>query len=103
MKAIKNLNIIALSIPLFISLFALFENGLFVLALLSTMITGAIQILLAIKYWQEHPKNVLIKIYFLGVTLFFLLLYFYVTNWIWCLPPLLCIYLSVLIHTNEIK
>jgi hypothetical protein len=103
MKAIKNLNIIALSIPLFISLFALFEKGIFVLALLSTMITGAIQILLAIKYWQEHPKNVLIKIYFLGVTLFFFLLYFYATNWIWCLPPLLCIYLSFLIHTNEIK
>lgn len=103
MKAIKNLNIIALGIPLFISLFALFENGFLVLALLSTMITGAIQILLAIKYWQEHPKNVLIKIYFLGVTLFFLLLYLYSTFWIWCLPPFLCIYLSILIHTNEIK
>lgn len=101
MKAIKVLNTIALGIPIFITLCGLFENGL--LALLSTMATGLIQIILAFKYWQEYPKNVFIKIYFFGVALFFLLLFFFNENWIWYLPPILCLYLSLLIYTYEIK
>ncbi len=103
MKAIKTLNTIALCIPLFIALFAIFERGLLVLALLSTMVTGLIQIILAFKYWQENPKNVFIKIYFFIVTVFFFFLCFFDQGWIWYLPPMLCLYLSLLIYTNEIK
>lgn len=76
MKAIKTLNTIALCIPIFISLFAIFESGLLALALLSTMVTGLIQMVLAFKYWQENPKNIFINIYFFIVAVFFS---FYVT------------------------
>lgn len=103
MKAIKTLNTIALGIPIFISLFAIFESGLLTLALLSTMVTGLIQIILAFKYWQENPKNIFIKIYFFNATLFFFLLCFFNKSWIWYLPPALCLYLSILIYTNENK
>jgi len=103
MKAIKNLNTIALSIPLFIAFFSIFERGLLALALLSTMVTGLIQVILAFKYWKENPKNVFIKIYFFIVSVFFFFLCFFDESWIWYLPPILCLYLSILIYTNEIN
>jgi hypothetical protein len=103
MKAIKTLNTIALCIPIIISLFAIFESGLFALALLSTMVTGLIQIILAFKYWQENPKNIFIKIYFFIVAVFFFALCFTNESWIWYLPPAICLYLSILIYTNENK
>nr|WP_315157353.1 hypothetical protein [uncultured Flavobacterium sp.] len=103
MKTIKTLNTIALCIPIFISLFAIFERGLLALALLSTMVTGLIQIILAFKYWQENTKNIFINIYFFIVALFFFFLWFSTESWIWCLPPALCLYLSLLIYTHETK
>lgn len=103
MKAIKTLNTIALCIPIFISLFAIFELGLLALALLSTMVTGLIQIILAFKYWQENTKNIFINIYFFIVALFFFFLCYSNESWIWYLPPVLCLYLSLLIYTYETK
>lgn len=103
MKAIKTLNTIALCIPIFISLFAIFERGLLALALFSTMVTGSIQIILAFKYWQKNPKNIFIKIYFFIVAVFFFFLCYSDGSWIWYLPPVLCLYLSLLIYTHEIK
>lgn len=103
MKAIKNLNTIALSIPIFIALCAIFESSILALALLSTMATGIIQLILAFKYWQENPKDISIKVYFSIVTIFFFFLFFFNESWIWYLPPILCFYLSLIIYTNEIK
>lgn len=103
MKAIKTLNTIALCIPIFISLFAIFERGLLALALLSTMVTGLIQTILAFKYCQKNPKNIFIKIYFFIVAVFFFFLWYSNESWIWYLPPFLCLYLSLIIYTNEIK
>jgi hypothetical protein len=103
MKAIKTLNTIALCIPIFISLFAIFASEILALALFSTMVTGLIQMILAFKYWQENPKNIFIKIYFFIVAVFFFFLNYFNESWIWFLPPVLCLYLSIIFYTHEIK
>jgi hypothetical protein len=96
----KTLNSIALLIPIFIGLLGFMEESIFILALVSTMATGFIQIIVGILYWIESPKSINIKIYFFFVIVFFLLLFSGVgKEWIWFLPPTLCIYLSILIYS----
>ncbi|WP_438965885.1 hypothetical protein [Flavobacterium sp.] len=97
---LKALNTIALFIPIFIGLLGLMAEGLFILAALSTMVTGLIQVVLGILYWIKFPKSISIKIYFLIVIIFFLLLFSKIAdNWIWFLPPILCLYLSILVYS----
>lgn len=97
---LKTFNSIALFIPIFFCLLGLIAEGFLMLAVLSTMITGFIQIIIGISYWIKFPNSIHIKIYFLVVIIFFLLLFFKTTyDWIWFLPPVLCIYISILIYS----
>jgi hypothetical protein len=102
MKGLKVLNTFALAVPISIAMIGLFDEEYFIMALVSTMITGFMQLVIGILFWLEFPSNRYIKLYFLIVTAFFILLFSKATNdWYWCLPPVLCVYLSVLIYTKK--
>ena len=102
MKALKTLNTIALCIPLSIALLGIFNQGFLIAALVSTMLTGFIQVLAGVGFWNEYPENVHIKIYFLFVIIFFTLMFLKIgTDWYYCIPPALCTYLSILIYTKK--
>lgn len=104
MKGLKVLNTIALGIPAFFGLLSIIDISFISDALVSTMATGTIQIITGILYWIEYPKSVAIRIYFSLVAFFFLSLPFlHLGDSIWFLPPILCLFLSVLVYSLTTK
>ncbi|NNT72438.1 hypothetical protein HKT18_09450 [Flavobacterium sp. IMCC34852] len=102
MKGLKVLNTIALAIPISFALLSIVDDGLLIAAVVSTMATGFIQLMASIYFWVEYPKSIHIKIYFFFVGTFFFLLFTKLTDdWYWVMPPILCLYLSVLIYTKK--
>lgn len=106
LKVLRVLNIIAIAIPSLLCLLAIFEVGLLVYAALSTLITGVIQVLIALVYWNSNKKDILINIYFAVLLLFTLLVFSNIADDTMVLPiiPLvLCIYLSYIIHFKKVR
>jgi hypothetical protein len=104
MKALKVLNTIAIGIPISFALLSLINDSYLMTALVSTMATGALQVVTGLLFWQEFPKNRYVKIYLLGVLFFFSCLAFSIlSDLIWCLPPTLCLYLSILVYSLKSK
>lgn len=107
----KILNTIAIGIPLFILLFGIIYEGAIILAAISTMITGLLQIIVGLIFWINHKSNTYIKVYFLLVASFFSLWYYnvninYINALTWPLiftPLALCIYISVIIYSQKEK
>ena len=107
----KILNTIAIGIPFFILLFGIIYEGAIILAAISTMITGLLQIIVGIFFWKNHKENIHIKIYFLLVASFFFLWYYnvninYIDTLTWPLiftPLVLCIYISSIIYSQKEK
>jgi apolipoprotein N-acyltransferase len=109
MKDLKITNTIAILIPLVLLLIGFVEEGLFYLAAYSTMLTGLLQIIIGLIYWNKYRENLYIKIYFLLVIAFFSLWYYneninYVDSLTWvliCFPLILCNFLSIIIYTKK--
>lgn len=109
MTTIKYLNTIAIGIPLILTILSIIDNGLIILAIYSTIITGVIQVLLGLIILIKEPRNKYIIIYFLVVIAFFSLWYFNVKNiysdlltfTLFPIPLILAIYLSILIYKKE--
>ncbi|MBE0391985.1 hypothetical protein [Flavobacterium sp. PL002] len=102
MNFLKVLNTVAIMIPLLFVIVGLFITDLLALAMISTILTGIIQLIIGISYFMKFPKNNDIKIYFVFVVLFFICISFNLTSgWIWILPPALCSYLSILIYSPK--
>lgn len=107
MKYLKTINLITVFLPVVLFIIGeIFERGAGIaLAILSMLFVGAIQILLGLMTAFMFPKNKNIKIYLLGVAIFFMLLYV-LTNMnndtlvfiILPMPILLCCYLTHIIH-----
>ena len=84
---------------------------LFFFSLLSTILTGFIQVLIGIKMILKEPRNLYLQIYIIGVLLYFSIyfisLYFRIYQildiFFLGVPPLLAIYLSVLIYKKANK
>jgi len=101
MKILKVLNTIALGIPLVIGLLGFINELFFIYALFSTVLTGLIQVSIAIYLATFRPKNNYIIAYFVLMFTFFVgWLGFGFNTWIWFLPILLSLYLSVLIYST---
>jgi hypothetical protein len=111
MKIIKNLNTLAIGIPIFILLFGIISKGALMLSVISTILTGFIQLILGIILLFKFKENIHYKIYFISVIILFSL-------WIWSptinkvdyftytliyIPPILAIYLSILIYKTPNK
>lgn len=102
MKVLKVLNTIALGIPIIFAVLSIINDDLLFISLMSTMATGAIQILVAFLYWYYFPKNIYIKVYFGFVTLFFFICYFpFFTIGFFFMPLLLAIFLSLIIYSTD--
>jgi hypothetical protein len=75
------------------------------------IITGILQLIIGIIYWIKFKKDLNIKIYYTLVLLFFSLWYFnenifYIDKLTWPLismPPILAIYLSIIIYKKANK
>jgi len=98
MKMLLKLNFIALGIPIVLGIIS------FMYGLVSTMLTGAIQVLIAIIMLVMNCRNIHLYIYLATTLLFFLLwLVFAAGNWIFALPPALAIYLTYIVTTEYKK
>jgi len=115
MKTIKFLNTIAIGIPIILATIGYIINDIsgnyYGYALFSTILTGLIQIILGIILLFKFKNNIHYKIYFANVIIFFAL-------WIWSpiinkidyftytliyIPPILAIYLSIMIYKTPNK
>jgi len=109
MKNLKITNTIAILTPLVLLLIGFIEEGFFYLAAYSTMLTGLIQIIISLIFWNKYRENQYIKIYFILVIAFFSLWYYneninYNNTLTWILiysPLVLCIYLSIIIYSTK--
>ncbi|MBS7232026.1 hypothetical protein KHA90_13425 [Flavobacterium psychroterrae] len=107
MKTTLQLNTFAVGLPLLILLtYPIVKEGAFFYAMLSTAITGFIQVLLGIKLIFEDPNNRYIQIYIAGVIMFFLLCFIQIEIYsseslritLLSLPLILAIYLSIILY-----
>src|SRR6218665_1558055 len=109
MKAIKILNTIAIGTPLVLLLIGIVTEdkaGEFSgFALLSTMFTGFVQVVLGILLMIWLPNNRYYQIYIVAVVLFFVLWFILHSfdlydfgYFLLGIPPCLAVYLSVLIY-----
>jgi hypothetical protein len=107
MKTIKTLNTIALLIPFIVAAGWFFNEDFIILAIVSTMATGFIQVCLGIFLLIKFPKNIPVIIYLSLVLLYFTLLYFNIEKAVcgeiilFGMPPILCLYLSIIIYTKK--
>ncbi|CAA9200508.1 hypothetical protein [Flavobacterium collinsii] len=110
MKTIKQLNTFAVGLPFLILItYPIAKEGAFFFSLLSTILTGIIQVLIGIKMILKEPHNRYLQIYIIGVLLYFAVyfissyfrIYQILNNFLLAVPPLLAIYLSVLIYKKE--
>lgn len=110
MKTIKYINTFAISLPFLIAItYPIFEDSAIVFGLYSTMITGFLQVILGIIMLFKNPKNKSFQFYIAAVLLFFSLWYFNANIYysdslsvcLFSIPPILAIYLSVLIYKKE--
>lgn len=105
MKYLRILNTIAFLIPIVVCIVvSIKEHSIgagFITGLVSTSITGAIQVIIAIIYFYKYPKDKLIKIYFIGVLIFGICWYSFLSDWYWLLPPVLFMLLSYIIYSKR--
>ena len=108
MKTIKKINTFAIALPFIIAVFAISNENLLIIALLSTMATGFIQVLISLYLLVQEPRNKYLQIYLVIVILFFGL-WFINANYhysdeliflLFALPVVLAIYLSIIIYKN---
>ena len=107
MKAIHQLNIFAVGFPLLLGLMGIFFQDLLFYALISTMLTGLIQVVLGIWLLFHYSKDNNPKLY-LGSVIAYFSLWFIVSNsgldfkyftFIFTITPIvLAIYLSLIIY-----
>ena len=106
MKIIKYINTFAVGLPILIALLSLINEKYISTALVSTMLTGFVQIVLGLLLLYNNPKNKNLQIYIAVVILFFTLWYFnmnifysdFLTFILYPIPLFLAIYISVIIY-----
>lgn len=92
------INLIGIGSPFLIAAFIVFDPGMLFIALLSTMVTGFIQVSIGLSLLIDHYKNKHLQTYFLFCILFFSLCYTTDWWWIWAMPPVLAIYMTIILH-----
>ena len=103
MKIRSIINYLALALPLVLAIIGLLDEQFYMYALLSTAVTGGIQVLLALTMLPNHRSS-LLYIYLCITALFFTVWYF-VSNetGIFAVPPALAIFLTYIIYIESRK
>lgn len=98
MTANQQNNLLAIGIPITIGFFGIFSILALAIALLSTIITGILQITIAYNLLDQHYKNKHLQIYFFTCILFFSLWIFTTWEWIFLIPAILALYMTLIVH-----
>ncbi|RXR34747.1 hypothetical protein EQG68_02225 [Flavobacterium piscinae] len=93
MKYLKILNTVAIGIPIVLAFLGIFDEGMLMYALVSTMVTGFIQVIVGILFWIKEWKNYLIISYLVGVILFFMGISLTKYDSFWIMPPIFCVFI----------
>lgn len=103
MKIRSIINYLALALPAVLALIGLGDEQFYMYALLSTAVTGGIQVLLALTMLPNHSSN-LLYIY-LTITALFFTVWYFVSNetGIFAIPPALAIFLTYIIYKEYQK
>ena len=113
MTTIQKINTFALSLPLVIlASYPVFKEEALIFALISAMITGFIQVIISFFLLAKNPKNKWYQFYILAVISFFVLWYYsttiqnnndHITYILLATPPILAIYISVIVYKKVNK
>ncbi|CAD0005686.1 MULTISPECIES: hypothetical protein [Flavobacterium] len=106
MKTINYFNYFFVSIPIFFCLMAIINIGFLSYAMLSTILTGIFQIVIGLKMYVHEPHDKNLQTYFASVLLFFVSLiiickmglYDLLNYILFGIPPVIAIYLSLIIY-----
>lgn len=105
MKIRSIINYFALVMPLLLGLagFALQDDDIYIYALLSTAITGAIQVIIALTMLPKHSSNLLYT--YLAITAMFFIIWNFTREdfYIFAIPPALAILLTYIIYIEGKK
>ena len=103
MKIRSIINYLALALPAVLALIGLGDEQFYMYALLSTAVTGGIQVLLALTMLPNHRSS-LLYIY-LSITALFFTVWYFVSNetGIFAVPPALAIFLTYIIYVERKK
>jgi len=97
MKNILQLNYFFVGVPIALGLLGFVYNPLWFFAAITPILTGFFQVIQAIcLYIEKDFRNRYLSIYFIVTILFFILWINTSWQWIWALPPILAIYLTVI-------
>ena len=110
MKIIKYLNTFAIGLPIILGILSLVNEKYIATAMVSTILTGIIQVILGLLLLYYNPKNKYLQTYIVTVILFFLFWYYNVnivytellSYILYPIPIILSIYLSFLIYKRKI-
>ncbi|MGJ8592511.1 MAG: hypothetical protein ACSHXF_08180 [Aquaticitalea sp.] len=106
MRIAHHLNLFAVGLPVMLCLLGILDEQFLFYGLISTMLTGFIQVIIGIKLFLDEPKNKCLQIYLISVAVFFFLWvvfanaqnYFKPLIYILlAMPPTLAIYLTIII------
>ena len=103
MKNLNYLNYFFVGLPITLCLLGFIDGSFMYFGLLFMICTGFFQVLVGIKLLVDEPKNWCLRTYLISVVLFFSLAFFGYQNQqfiyiLYSIPPLLAIYLSILIY-----
>ncbi|MFN3639949.1 MAG: hypothetical protein ACK4UK_03445 [Flavobacterium sp.] len=101
MKTIKSLNLVAIGTPITLALIGILAPDFLVWALLSTMFTGGLQVILAFALLAYDYRNKHVFFYLLGVVVFFVSVAWVESTYLAIIPPFLCLYLTLIIYTTD--
>jgi len=102
MKAVRILISLSLLLPLAFVIAGFFDENYFITALVSTMGTGALQVIAGAIYWIVNKNSLDIRLYFSGVIGFFLLAFTVGEHRIlFFIPPALCLFLCWIVFSHK--
>lgn len=97
MKSILHLNYFFVGTPILLGLLGFIYNPLWFFAAIAPIFTGFFQVIYAICLFIEKDfRDIYLTIYLTVTILFFILWINTSWQWIWAMPPVLAIYLSVI-------
>jgi hypothetical protein len=111
MKNINYLNYFFVGVPTILCLIGTLNDSFLFFGLLTTILTGFFQVTIGLKMLIDEPNNKSLINYIVGVLTFFILWFiisiieyqnpmFYILI---SMPPILAIYLSIIIHKKATK
>jgi len=99
MKFLAGLNFFAIGLPLVLALLSIKDGDFLQEALLSTMVTGALQVIIAMILLALNPKDFRLYGYFAVTILFFILWLGFNINedWLFTIPAILALFLTYIV------